>query len=369
MISNTGKLAGRTLFITGASRGIGKSIALKAAKDGANVVLAAVNEAVSKFGGIDIVVNNASAISLTPTLDTDMKRYDLMNNINTRGTFLVSKACIPFLKKSSNPHILNLSPPLSMKPKWFQSNLAYTLSKYGMSMCAMGMAEEFKNDGIAVNALWPKTAIHTAAIEMLTGGEGFNVSRKADIMADAAYVIFCKDSKSITGRFCIDETILREEGITDFTPYACNPEWKDKLMLDFFLDEEDFQSKSHTVFDPTKKPTQNSKDLNVIFSAIRANLSADLVRKTTAIYQFNITGDNPGTWFLDLKTGNGALEKGKPSQAADAILTMEANNFFDMFSGKLKPATAFMMGKLKIDGNLQVAMKLEKLMSSLKSKL
>lgn len=140
-------------------------------------------------------------------------------------------------------------------------------------------------------------------------------------------------------------------------------------MLDFFLDEEDFQSKSHTVFDPTKKPTQNSKDLNVIFSAIRANLSADLVKKTTAIYQFNITGDNPGTWFLDLKTGNGALEKGKPSQTADAVLTMEANNFFDMFSGKLKPATAFMMGKLKIDGNLQVAMKLEKLMSSLKSKL
>ncbi|CAG5075809.1 Similar to HSDL2: Hydroxysteroid dehydrogenase-like protein 2 (Bos taurus) [Cotesia congregata] len=344
MISNTGKLAGRTLFITGASRGIGKSIALKAAKDveeaggkalpcmvdvrDESQVLAAVNEAVSKFGGIDIVVNNASAISLTPTLDTDMKRYDLMNNVNTRGTFLVSKACIPFLKKSSNPHILNLSPPLSMKPKWFQSNLAYTLSKYGMSMCAMGMAEEFKNDRIAVNALWPKTAIHTAAIEMLTGGEGFNVSRKADIMADAAY-----------------------------------------LMLDFFLDEEDFQSKSHTVFDPTKKPAQNSKDLNVIFSAIRANLSADLVRRTTAIYQFNITGDNPGTWVLDLKTGNGALEKGKPSQAADAVLTMEANNFFDMFSGKLKPATAFMMGKLKIDGNLQVAMKLEKLMSSLKSKL
>ncbi|XP_008546412.1 hydroxysteroid dehydrogenase-like protein 2 [Microplitis demolitor] len=414
MISNTGKLAGRTLFITGASRGIGKSIALKAAKDGANIVIcaktaephpklsgtiytaakeveeaggkalpcmvdvrdeaqvvAAVNEAVNKFGGIDIVVNNASAISLTPTLDTDMKRYDLMNNINTRGTFLVSKTCIPFLKKSPNPHILNLSPPLSMKPKWFQSNLAYTLSKYGMSMCAMGMAEEFKKDGIAVNALWPKTAIHTAAIEMLTRGEGFNVSRKADIIADAAYVIFCRDSKSITGRFIVDEQILKEEGITDFTPYACNPEFKDKLMLDFFLDEEDFQGSNHIVFDPTKKPkaNENSKDLNVIFTAIRANLTADLVKKTTAIYQFNITGDNPATWFLDLKTGNGALEKGKPSHPADAVLTMEANNFFDMFSGKLKPASAFMMGKLKIDGNLQVAMKLEKLMTSLKSKL
>ncbi|XP_034939768.1 hydroxysteroid dehydrogenase-like protein 2 [Chelonus insularis] len=422
MIANTGKLAGRTIFITGASRGIGKSIALKAAKDGANIVIvaktadphpklpgtiyttakevedvggkalpctvdvrdesqvnAAVSEAVKKFGGIDVVVNNASAISLTGTLATDMKKYDLMHNINSRGTFLVSKACLPYLKKSSNPHIVNISPPLSMKPKWFATNLAYTMAKYGMSMCALGMAEEFKADGIAVNALWPKTAIHTAAIEMLTGPDSSNWSRKPEIMADATYALICKDSKSVTGRFLIDELVLKEEGVTDFTNYACNPENKDSLMLDFFLDEEDFGGSNNFAFDPTKmsqaegaKKAQQVEDgnrLDKIFSAIKANITPELVKKTSAVYQFNITGEKPDTWFLDLKSGNGTLEKGTPAQPADAILTMEYNNFFDMFTGKLKPASAFMMGKLKIDGNLQTAMKLEALMHRLKSKL
>jgi NAD(P)-dependent dehydrogenase (short-subunit alcohol dehydrogenase family)/putative sterol carrier protein len=405
---NTGKLAGRTIFITGASRGIGKSIALKAAKDGANIVIAAktaephpklpgtiytaateietaggkalpcvvdvrdeaqvinaVENAVAKFGGIDVVVNNASAISLTGTLATDMKRYDLMNNINARGTFLVSKVCIPYLKKSTNPHIVNISPPLSMKPVWFKNHVAYTMAKYGMSMCVLGMAEELQPDGIAVNAVWPKTAIHTAAMDMLTSSNSSNVCRKPEIMADAIYALLCKDSKSVTGQFLVDEDVLRNEGITDFTDYACNPENKDNLLLDFFL--EDTQDKLPSLKD--KINSGETGQVTRIFNAINANLSSELVSKTGAIYQFNVKGKESGVWFLDLKNGTGSTGKGEPNHPADATLTMDSDNFFAMFSGKLKPASAFMTGKLNISGNIQKAMKLEKLMSGLKSKL
>lgn len=276
MLPNTGKLAGCTVFITGASRGIGKAIALKAAKDGANIVIAAkttqkhpkllgtiytaaeeieaaggtalpcvvdvrdeqqinsaVEKAVEKFGGIDILVNNASAISLTNTLDTPTKRVDLMMNVNTRGTYLTSKACIPFLKKSKVGHILNLSPPLNLNPLWFKQHCAYTIAKYGMSMCVLGMAEEFRGE-IAVNALWPRTAIHTAAMDMLGGSGVENQCRKVDIIADAAYSIF-KRPKSFTGNFIIDENILKEEGIKNFDVYAIAP--GHPLLPDFFLDE------------------------------------------------------------------------------------------------------------------------------------
>ncbi|XP_011881342.1 PREDICTED: hydroxysteroid dehydrogenase-like protein 2 [Vollenhovia emeryi] len=406
---NTGKLAGRTIFITGASRGIGKSIALKAAKDGANIVIAAktaephpklpgtiytaateieaaggqalpcivdvrdekqvinaVESAVAKFGGIDVVVNNASAISLTGTVATDMKRYDLMNQINARGTFLVSKVCVPYLKKSANPHIVNISPPLSMKPIWFQNHVAYTMAKYGMSMCVLGMAEEFKPDGIAVNAVWPRTAIHTAAMDMLSGSDSSNVCRKPEIMSDAVYALICKDSKSITGQFLIDEDILKNEGIADFTDYACNPANKDKLMMDFFLEDTSTQGDTSS---PDKARSEETGQMARIFNAINANLSSELVSRTGAIFQFNVKGKESGVWFVDLKNGKGATGKGEPSQPADAILTMDSDNFFAMFSGKLKPASAFMTGKLNISGNMQKAMKLEKLMSSLKSKL
>ncbi|XP_033339093.2 hydroxysteroid dehydrogenase like 2 [Megalopta genalis] len=415
---NTGKLAGRTIFITGASRGIGKSIALKAAKDGANIVIAAktaephpklpgtiytaaaeieeaggkalpcivdvrdeaqvvsaVQEAFNKFGGIDVVINNASAISLTGTLATDMKRYDLMNNINARGTFLVSKVCLPYLMKSKNPHIVNISPPLSMKPIWFKNHVAYTMAKYGMSMCVLGMAEEFKQDGIAVNAVWPKTAIHTAAIEMLSGPDSNNYSRKPEIMGDAVYALICKDSKSITGKYLIDEEILETEGITDFTNYACNPENKDNLMLDFFLEDnvDGLSLQDQLIKKRAVKSAQSDNKSNLkieqIFTAIEANLTSDLVTKTGAIFQFNVKGDEEGTWYLDLRTGKGSTGKGEPNQPPDATLTMDSQNFFAMFTGKLNPASAFMMGKLKIQGNLQKAMKLEKLMQSLKSKL
>ncbi|MET0342308.1 MAG: NAD(P)-dependent oxidoreductase [Polyangiales bacterium] len=272
-------LKDKTLFITGASRGIGLAIALRAARDGANVavaaktsephkhlpgtihtaakqieeaggkalplvvdvrdeasVQAAVDETVRRFGGIDVCVNNASAIQLTSTLHTELKRYDLMNQVNARGSFLVSRACIPHLKKAQNPHVLMLSPPLDMNPRWFQSHVAYTIAKFGMSMCVLGMAEEFRGDGIAFNALWPRTGIATAAIEFaLTGEAGMRMCRKPEIMADAAHAIFLKPSRAFTGNFLIDDTFLYEEGVRDFDPYRVDP--SEPLMPDFFVPE------------------------------------------------------------------------------------------------------------------------------------
>ncbi|KAK1334239.1 hypothetical protein QTO34_005241 [Cnephaeus nilssonii] len=354
------KLAGCTVFITGASRGIGKAIALKAAKDGANIVIAAkttqahpklpgtiytaaeeieaaggkalpcivdvrdeqqisnaVEKAVEKFGGsaevdylktgIDVLVNNASAISLTNTLETPTKRVDLMMNVNTRGTYLTSKACIPHLKKSKIAHILNLSPPLNLNPLWFKQHCAYTIAKYGMSMCVLGMAEEFKGE-IAVNALWPKTAIHTAAMDMLGGSGIESQCRKVDIIADAAYSIL-KKPKSFTGNFIIDENILKEEGIKDFDVYAIKPGAGTKL-------KEELQP-------PSKPPSGAVKET---FRIVKASLSDDLVKATQAVYQFEL-------------------------------------------SGKLKPTMAFMSGKLKIKGNMALAIKLEKLMSQMQAKL
>lgn len=406
MISNTGKLAGRTLFITGASRGIGKAIALKAAKDGANIVIAAktaephpklpgtiytaaeeiekaggkalpcivdvrdekqiqsaIDAAVKKFGGIDILINNASAISLTGTAETDMKRYDLMHNINTRGTFLVSKLCLPHLKQSDHAHILNLSPPLNLNPFWFQIHVAYTMAKYGMSMCVLGMAEEFKPFNIAVNALWPKTAIDTAAVQMLMGSN--SLSRKPDIMSDAAYVVLSKNPKELTGKFLIDEDVLQEAGVKDLTPYACDPSNIDQLIPDVFLD-----SPNTSAWIQQDAPQASSGgEVENLFASIAKSLSPELVQKTQAVFQFNVKGKEEGVWHLDLKNGSGSCGKGEPPVPADATLTMDSKNFADMFAGKLKPASAFMLGKLKIGGDLQKAMKLEKLMKSLKSKL
>ena len=273
-------LAGKTLFITGASRGIGLAIALRAARDGANIVIAAktaeahpklpgtiytaaadieaaggkalplvvdvreeasvqaaVDKAVETFGGIDICVNNASAISLTGTLATDMKRYDLMHQINGRGTFLTSKICLPHLKKAANPHILALSPPLDIKPRWFAPHVAYSMAKYNMSLAMLGMAEEFRADGVACNALWPRTAIATAAIQFaLTGEEGLKHCRTVEIMADAAHAMFLKPSREFTGQFVIDDTFLYAEGVRDFDRYRVDP--TATLMPDFFVPED-----------------------------------------------------------------------------------------------------------------------------------
>lgn len=273
-------LKGKTLFITGASRGIGLAIAKRAADDGANIAIAAktaephkhlpgtiytaaeeieaaggkalplvvdirseelVQEAVQKtvktFGGIDICINNASAISLTGTEATEMKRWDLMHQINARGTFLVSKTCIPHLKKAENPHVLMLSPPLDMRAKWFAGHVAYTMAKYGMSLCVLGMAEEFRNDGVAFNALWPRTAIATAAVEFALGGDAMvKGSRTTDILSDAAHLILTKPSREFTGNFVIDDTFLYEHGVRDFDKYRVDP--LRKLFPDFFVPEE-----------------------------------------------------------------------------------------------------------------------------------
>ncbi|MBL8634759.1 MAG: NAD(P)-dependent oxidoreductase [Myxococcales bacterium] len=276
-MTTTRSLQGKTLFISGASRGIGLAIAVRAARDGANIVIAAktaepnpklpgtiysaaeeieraggkalpcvvdirsedqiqaaVKQAVERFGGIDILVNNASAIHLSGTLQTPMKRYDLMHQINVRGTFACSQACLPHLLKAENPHILNLSPPLNFEARWFAPHVAYTIAKFGMSLCVLGMAEEFRSDGVAVNALWPRTTIATAAVNNLLGGETImRGSRKPEIMGDAAHYILTRPSRSCTGNYFVDDEVLASEGITNLDHYANVP--GETLIPDFFV--------------------------------------------------------------------------------------------------------------------------------------
>jgi citronellol/citronellal dehydrogenase len=212
----------------------GQAIALKLNINDENSIINVVDQAVEKFGGIDVLINNASAIGLTSTSETTTKRLDLMWGVNMRGTFLMSQACIPHLKKANNPHILTMSPPLNMDPKWFSPHLAYTMSKYGMSLCTLGMAQEYVGEGIAVNCLWPSTTIATAAIEFNFPPELLIASRKPAIVADAAYMILQRDSRECTGNFFVDETVLREAGVDDFEQYAVTP--GKQLQKDFFLD-------------------------------------------------------------------------------------------------------------------------------------
>jgi citronellol/citronellal dehydrogenase len=282
-------LKGKTLFISGASRGIGLAIALRAARDGANVaiaakttephpklkgtihtaadevraaggkalpvvcdirdeaqVMAAIEQTVAEFGGIDVCVNNASAISLTTSQATDMKRFDLMMGINTRGTFMVSKYCIPHLKRAANPHILMLSPPLDLQPKWFEHSTAYSIAKYGMSLCVLGLAAELRSAGVAVNALWPRTTIATAAVGNLLGGDAMmRASRTPEIMGDAAHAILTMPSREFTGKFCIDDKVLYASGVRDFERYRVDPSVP--LMSDFFVPDDDVPPPGVTV--------------------------------------------------------------------------------------------------------------------------
>jgi citronellol/citronellal dehydrogenase len=275
---NGRSLSGKTIVMSGGSRGIGLAIALRAARDGGNVVLLAktgdphpklegtvytaaeqiaaaggsavpvvgdlrsdadveraVAEAVAAFGGIDIVVNNASALNLSPTTSISMKQYDLLQDINTRGTFALTRAALPYLAAAGNPHILTLSPPLDVEPRWWGHSLAYTLSKYGMSLCTLGFAEEFAEQGIAANSLWPRTTVATAAVRNLLGGDAaVRTARSTDIMADAAHAVLTRDSRACTGNFYIDEDVLRAEGVTDFSPYRLEGT-EEELALDFFL--------------------------------------------------------------------------------------------------------------------------------------
>uniref|UniRef100_A0A8C5RZH4 Hydroxysteroid dehydrogenase-like protein 2 n=1 Tax=Laticauda laticaudata TaxID=8630 RepID=A0A8C5RZH4_LATLA len=408
-------LAGCTLFITGASRGIGKAIALKAAKDGANIVVAAktgvphrtlpgtiysaaeetggkalpcivnVREedqiaeavvlAVQKFGGIDVLVNNASAISLTGTLETPTKKVDLMMSANTRGTYLTSKLCLPYLRKSKIGHILNISPPINLNPIWFKNHCAYTISKYGMSMCVLGMAEEFRGE-VAVNALWPQTAIYTSAMDMLGGANVEKQCRKTDILADAAYCILSKP-KSFTGNFIIDEVLLREEGIKNFDVYAVAPGYP--LIPDFFLDVDpdtiamkmEAQGASPTFKEEKKQDIVKNEAGPVAetFKLIKGMINEDIVKATQGVYQFELSGEEGGTWYIDLKNKGGSAGIGEAPGKVDVIMNMSGNDFVKMFSGKLKPTMAFMSGKLTIRGDVALAIRLEKLMAQFNSKL
>lgn len=397
-VANTGRLKGKTIFITGASRGIGLAIGKKAAKDGANIVIAAktavphrhlpgtiftaakdieraggkalplvvdirdegqvekaVDEAVKTFGGIDILVNNASAISLTGTLDTTMKKYDLMNTVNARGTFMTSKICLPHLLKSPNAHILTLSPPLRMESKWFKSRTAYTMSKYGMSMCVLGMAEEFKGK-VAVNALWPRTAVYTAAMEML-GGSDTNMARKCrkvDIMADAAYAILTRPI-SYSGNFVIDEDVVKEAGVTDLSEYTIDP--FASLVTDFYVDEVAGQRSfiSAVAGDTHQKSTGYA---TTYFASLHSKLSTDLVESIDSM--FKIVIPEAGTWYVNLKTGSGEISQ-TTTETPDVTVTLTEKQFESVVTKKAHPAVLFMAGEIGIDGDFMRAMRLGKL--------
>ncbi|XP_068728313.1 hydroxysteroid dehydrogenase-like protein 2 [Montipora capricornis] len=392
MIANTGKLAGKTLFITGSSRGIGKAIALKAARDGANIVIAAktaephpklpgtiytaakeveevggkclpcavdirdeeavykaVQEAVKKFGGIDILVNNASVINLTGTLETTMKKYDLMSNVNARGTYLCSKACLPYLKAASNPHILNITVPMNMKHEWFKDNIAYSVSKFGMTLCVLGMSQEFKNDGIAVNALWPKKGIATVAVEVMYDKEALKYCRKDSIMADAAYVMLTRDSRKRTGEFLYDEEVLTEEGIMDFTQYLVSPE---------------------AVIMGSDSSGSPGIAVTEVFEAIKSCCSKEVVQIVNGVFEIHLSGKEPGVWYLDLKDNEGRVGSGSfPGGEVGCTLIMDSEDFVRMFQGHLNPLQLSMLDRLEIKGHKILAMHLQKLMGKVKSKL
>ncbi|CAD5210097.1 unnamed protein product [Bursaphelenchus okinawaensis] len=403
---NTGKFAGKTVIISGGSRGIGKAIALKLASDGANVAILAktttphpklpgtiytaveeieqaggkglpcvcdirseesvhkaVEDTVKKFGGIDICINNASAISLTGTLATPMKRYDLMNQVNARGTYLLSRECIPYLKQAKNPHIMMMSPPLLMDKVWFSNHVAYTIAKYGMSMCVLGMHEELRPDGIAVNALWPQTAIWTSAMQMLSGGDNSAGSRKVDIVTDAAYALLSRNSREFTGNFVIDEQILKEEGVTNFDKYACVP--GAPLTPDFFIPggEDDYDK----VNQQKKKKPVSSKNLQQGISKLQLLANANNVRETGCIFEFHIkSGFDRKIIHLDLKNGSGSVGEGPSQEKADIVFEADGHDLLDILDGKFSPSQAYMAKKLTIRGDVTVALKLEALLRNLK---
>lgn len=419
---NKGIFAGKTVFVTGSSRGIGKAIALKFARDGANVVVAAktvephpklegtihetareVDEAggkslavqldlrdeetvksavaktVEKFGGIDVLVNNASAIYIAPTEDTPMKRFDLMNSINVRGTFMMSKYAIPHLKKGTNSHIINLSPPPEFKPLWFSQHTAYTMAKYGMSLSAYGMAAELKGS-VGVNALWPKTAIWTAAMNMLGGEESRKGSRKPSIMADATYAIACRD-KSLSGNFYIDEEVLREEGVTDFEQYAEAP--GSTLLPDFFLPErvlKEFDSKTFDKFAEQVTGGGGSSNSNkvpeaaqtaagpvaAVFASASSAMTDDVKDDINATLHFLISDKS---WTLVSKRGQPFQVLDEKPEKADVTLITDDATFVKMAKGETKPTSAFMGGKLKVKGNMGLALKVEKLFGKIRAKL
>lgn len=328
-------------------------------------------QTMDKFGRLDVVVNNASAISLTPTPETTMKRYDLMNGVNTRGTFMVSKYAIEFLKKSDNPHILNISPPLDMDAKWFKGHVAYTIAKFGMSMCALGMSAELAEFKIAVNTLWPRTAVWTAAMDMLSAGSAADMCRKDTIMSDAAYAMVTRDSKKFTGNFCVDEDVLREEGITDFDQYAMKP--GAPLMADFFLPAKYTNglismptrsfSTSSRVYSASDASSSSNLTTEKVFEKISQKVNDDLKNEINAVMSFVISGNN---WAVDAHSTRPFKISTGEADKPDVTFVMDEDTFLKMAKGEVKAANAFMSGKLKVKGNLAIAMKAEKIFAQIK---
>lgn len=355
----------------------GKSLAVQLDLRDEETVKSAINKTVEKFGGIDVLVNNASAIFIAQAEDTPMKRFDLMNSINVRGTFMMSKYAIPHLRKAQNPHIINLSPPPELKPQWFSQNTAYTMSKYGMTLSSYGLAAELKGT-IGVNALWPKTAIWTAAMNMLGGEEGKKGSRKPTIVADAAYAIACRDSKKTTGNFFIDEEVLREDGVKDFEQYAEAP--GNPLLADFFLpdhvlkefDSQIFENFSKQVGSSNKKTepssigSGDSGPIAGIFASASAVMSDDIKDDINATLHFVISDKD---WTLISKRGEPFKVLSEKPDKADVMMITDEATFIKMSKGETKPTSAFMGGKLKIKGSMGIALKVEKLFGKLKAKL
>ena len=356
----------------------GKSLAVQLDLRDESTVVNAINKTIEKFGGIDLLINNASAISITQAEDLPMKRFDLMNSINVRGTFMMSKYAIPHLRKAKNAHIINLSPPLELKDNWFSQNTAYTMSKYGMSLCAYGLSAELKGQ-VGVNALWPKTAIWTAAMNMLGGEESRKGSRKPSIMADAAYAIACRNNSTCTGNFFIDEEVLQEEGIQDFEQYAEAP--GSQLLPDFFLPDRVLnQFDASLLKSLTEKATSNTKPaaaassatggdgpVAAVFAATSTAVTDDIKDDLNATLHFVIAEKS---WTIVSKKDQPLqVLSGAPEDKAEVTMITDEITFVKMAKGEVKPTSAFMGGKLKVKGSMGIALKVEKLFGKLKGKL
>lgn len=294
-----------------------------------------------------------------------------MNNVNVRGTFLCSKACIPYLKNAENPHILNVTPPLNIRHAWFKEHVAYSLSKYGMSLCVLGMSQEFKDDGIAVNALWPKKGIATVAVMVTAGKQGLAYCRIDKFFADAAYIMLTRDSKTRTGEFLYDEDVLKEAGITDFEQYSYIP--AGAPVPDSFIDGYSPTLQRNSSKDTRETSSHRSQVRGVvdIFDAVENFLDEKLVQKVNAVFEFHLTGNEAGVWYLDLKSSTGEVGRGSFSgDEVNSTVMLDSEDFVKLFTGELNPAQAYLGGKLQLTGSMHKFMKLEnQLLQKMKSKL
>ncbi|KAK4883364.1 hypothetical protein RN001_006683 [Aquatica leii] len=401
LISKTKKLKGKTIFLTGNSKSIGRAIALKAAQDGANVVFAsdidmsdiakevdaaggrgfsvkmdirhenhveaAVEEAANRFGGIDILINNSNLITSTDTEETSMKDFDEVYAINVRGTFLVIKMCLPYLKTGKEPHILNISPPINLHRRWFAGRVSYTMAKYGMSMCVLGMAQEFKGYDIMVNSLWPRNVIEN---ENEAKSKSKDVCRKADIMGDAAYSILTKVPKP-TGIFYYDDQALKEDGIVDFDKYCVNPKLARQIILMTYVDDSGIVYKKSDISKKTVKIEKHEigQRLEEVLQRMESLFDEKLVKKVNALYQITVTGTATKETFLDLRSGSGQFRLGIPSDKPDLHLTMDEACFYEIFVQGIKPMFAYTNGRFTMKGDESKILLLDNVIVVCKSKI